>query len=714
MSPTIHPRRCIVRFGIRSKFIFILVVAAVLPLLLGLVVVGVLGYQRYEQQRGELFKTMAMHLGDGLGRVTRDQVGRLHDWTQFADVAQKIAGVEQMNLFASESGTPRDVQEIEHQWPALTPDNPLLSNILHNTLSAHLAAFQKIHPLFVELFVTDRQGRLLAASNKTTDFWQADEEWWTRCRTDGPGQLWVEGIHYDDSAGVFSLDISFAIEAMDAPGDVAGVIKGVLNISPLLQSIPPSHAGERPYRHVVLYDGRILVRLFGESPEPLTEQFAPSFMLAMEDQAGWSVDCISGDLRELIGYAPVSLDQAGSQAVDMRGITPVYILVHDDIHHVMRPVYRLLRHLALFGFLIVTGFGFAGLYIATRKIIAPLHVLKTAAHSIADTARLTGFHPAGTMPNRLSADAMIDRVDQINTGDEIQSLAGDFSLMARRVMNYHVQLEEELARKTEAIQEDLVLAREFQESLLPSDYPLIPEWNTPSCLSLQFHHIYKPTLSVGGDFFHIEKLSDHKASIFIADVTGHGARAALVTAILRTLVREISARADDPAHFLDLMNKQFYAIMPQRLDIIFATAFYLVLDVKERAARYSTAGHPSALLIDRSNNRVVSLIPDGAGGPALGLMEKATYQSFERVLHDRDAFLLFTDGIIEAPNPRGEEFGWDRLIACATRNNHHSISRLITEVMDETSRFMDTEMSPDDLCLVAVEVNEIKREPARS
>jgi len=699
------------RFGIRIKFIFILVIAAVLPLLLGLTAVGILGYYHYEKQRGELFKTMAVHLGTSLGRVTREQIQDLHDWVVLTDVAEKISALEKQQSDAHKTSNPEGIREIEHRWPSLSTDDEFLRNILENELSRHIRNYQKIHPLFVEVFITDRQGRLLAASNKTTDYWQADEDWWLKANFVGHDQVWAEGINYDDSAGVFSLDVSLSVRREEDDSDeVIGVIKGVLNVSPLLRSIPQTLHDEHSFRHVVMEDGRILVRLFGESPEPLQEKFSIAFLDWIKNKSpGWSVDAISGSQKELIGYAKIPMDQDGDSGLDMKGITPMYLLVHDEIGRVMKPVYGLLINMSVLGFLLVLGCGLAGLYIASRKIIAPLNVLKTAAHSIADTARLTGYNPGAGPPSRRKADSMIRKVDHISTGDEIESLAGDFSLMARRVMNYHEQLEDELARKTEAIQEDLVLAREFQESLLPSEYPQIPEWNTPSSLALEFFHFYKPTLSVGGDFFHIEKLSDHKASIFIADVTGHGARAALVTAILRTLVRELSTRADDPAHFLDLMNKQFYAIMPQRLDCIFATAFYLVLDVRERTATFASAGHPSALLIDRSNCCVTPIIANGEGGPALGLMPKAAYRTFSRSLHHRDAFLLVTDGIIEAPNSLGEEFGWERLMACTAKNYNQNISKIIMQVLDETNRFMDTEMAPDDLCMVAVEINEINR-----
>ena len=125
--------------------------------------------------------------------------------------------------------------------------------------------------------------------------------------------------------------------------------------------------------------------------------------------------------------------------------------------------------------------------------------------------------------------------------------------MAVRVLRYHEQLEEEIAFKTAEIQRDLQFAREFQEALMPRSYPQVPTEPGAAPLALGFHHVYRPASSVGGDFFDVLKLDDYRAGVFIADVMGHGARSALVTAILRTLLHDLSRWADDPAQLLELI-----------------------------------------------------------------------------------------------------------------------------------------------------------------
>ncbi len=109
--------------------------------------------------------------------------------------------------------------------------------------------------------------------------------------------------------------------------------------------------------------------------------------------------------------------------------------------------------------------------------------------------------------------------------------------MTSRVLRYQRELESEVAAKTSVIREDLEMAREFQHAMLPSQYPEVPPPAVNNPLRLKFAHFYQPAATVGGDFFDLIELDENSAGILIADVMGHGARSALITAILRALVR---------------------------------------------------------------------------------------------------------------------------------------------------------------------------------
>lgn len=113
----------------------------------------------------------------------------------------------------------------------------------------------------------------------------------------------------------------------------------------------------------------------------------------------------------------------------------------------------------------------------------------------------------------------------------------------------------ELRQKNAQLEEDLETARELQNALLPQQYPRFPSSAPPEATAVRFHHFFRSSSGVGGDFFDVFQISDSVAGVLICDVMGHGVRAALVAMILRTLVDDSHARATEPAKFLQELNK---------------------------------------------------------------------------------------------------------------------------------------------------------------
>lgn len=288
------------------------------------------------------------------------------------------------------------------------------------------------------------------------------------------------------------------------------------------------------------------------------------------------------------------------------------------------------------------------------------------------------------------------------------------------------RVEAEKAVQDAEIARDLRFAREFQQSMMPNTYPQVPDApsvsNAPSAsdalsapLRLNFHHIYRPTLSLGGDFFDVIKLSEHRAGIFMADVMGHGARSALMTAILRALLREAAHATDDPAQLLAQMNQRFFDNVQGSRQFVFASAFYLILDTQTATASYACAGHPPPLLANRGerSTEYLSLMADGkthcedehpAEGSALGLERESVYSGCSRPIAAGDVFMLFTDGVVEAPDADGDEFGEERLLQTVRDNFEQDAGGLSRSVESAVLDFTGATVLPDDLCIITVEV----------
>ncbi len=216
---------------------------------------------------------------------------------------------------------------------------------------------------------------------------------------------------------------------------------------------------------------------------------------------------------------------------------------------------------------------------------------------------------------------------------------------------------EKLREKNSQLVEDLETARELQNALLPQQYPSFPSSASPEASALQFHHFFRSCSGVAGDFFYVYQISDSVAGVFISDVMGHGVRAALVAAMLRTLVEDSRAYAAEPSRFLQELNRGIFEILKNTHLPIFVSACYLVLDAETGEMRYANAGHPSPLLIRRSRGSAEPLPrPASKFDPVLGIFADAEYQGFSCELGEGDTVLLFTDGLFEVTGSNSQFF----------------------------------------------------------
>ena len=263
----------------------------------------------------------------------------------------------------------------------------------------------------------------------------------------------------------------------------------------------------------------------------------------------------------------------------------------------------------------------------------------------------------------------------------------------------------EINAKNEQMQEELRMAREIQLAMLPQQYPTFPADASSEFNTLRFSHRYQPAGEVSGDFFSVVQLSNEMAGVFICDVMGHGVRSALVTAILRAMVESLSDEVCEPSRLLTRMNRDLKVILRESDSLMFATAYYLVADIKARCVRYAGAGHPLPLHLRRVRGLVERLgAEDNSRGPALGLFDKPIYMSGQKDLDGGDVVFFFTDGLIEAVNEADVEFGETRLAAALAERRNHPTQTLLDDVVNEVERFTGTRKFGDDVCALAMEL----------
>jgi serine phosphatase RsbU (regulator of sigma subunit) len=279
----------------------------------------------------------------------------------------------------------------------------------------------------------------------------------------------------------------------------------------------------------------------------------------------------------------------------------------------------------------------------------------------------------------------------------------DLRLLNQELEQRIIERTRELQKKNEMISEELRMARELQMALLPRYFPGLRD-NSTRQDTVRFFSFFQPSGAVSGDFFDVIKVSDTQVGVLICDVMGHDVRAALVMAMMRALVNELGPAITEPGILLGKLNNGLCAILKQTSTAMFATAFYLLVDIARSKVSFSSAGHPSPFHLHRREGTVGNLHKGPQNGIALGLIENSLYKTFETPLTAEDCLILFTDGLFEVEAPNAEPFSQSRLMETVQANIKVPGSMLFSAIFGEIEKFAQTKNFQDDVCLVGLEV----------
>ncbi len=200
----------------------------------------------------------------------------------------------------------------------------------------------------------------------------------------------------------------------------------------------------------------------------------------------------------------------------------------------------------------------------------------------------------------------------------------------------------------ERIEQELRVAQRIQQASLPKEVPELEGWDISP--------LYQPAREVGGDFYDFLELEDGRVGIIVGDATGKGVPAALVVSATSSMLRAVAQvlSSFSPGEVLAQVNETLVTRIPLNT---FVTCFYCILDPESATLSYANAGHDLPYLC-RSEGGAEEL---RARGMPLGLMPGMSYEEKEIVLGEGDSALFYSDGLVEAHDPRGEMFGFPRL-----------------------------------------------------
>lgn len=257
--------------------------------------------------------------------------------------------------------------------------------------------------------------------------------------------------------------------------------------------------------------------------------------------------------------------------------------------------------------------------------------------------------------------------------------------------------------KQRKLKEDLAAAAEIQRRFLPTDMPRVRNVNTA--------FKFRPCSSIAGDMFNVLELDEDHIAIFLFDVSGHGAPAAMMAVSVCQMLQPhsgfvVQCRADaphgrsitPPRRVLENLDLEFPL---ERFDKYF-TIFYGILDRSSNLLTYSNAGHPMPLVVHQDGS--IDALEEG--GTIIGLGGIVPFEQGQILLKTGDKLVLFSDGLTEFENESGDCYGMDRLKKTIVEHHREPVVQLLESVQNSLSDFAGAIRPQDDMSLLGLEITQ--------
>jgi serine phosphatase RsbU (regulator of sigma subunit) len=274
----------------------------------------------------------------------------------------------------------------------------------------------------------------------------------------------------------------------------------------------------------------------------------------------------------------------------------------------------------------------------------------------------------------------------------LRACAEQFALMIENARLTDRIVEQEKLRR------DLALAAEVQKRLLPETSPET-SLGTLAAISV-------PARTVGGDYFDFLDVGNHRIGIALADIAGKGVAAALIMSVVHASLRIIAAEGS--VSLPDLAAKMNRFLYRSTRSSSYATFFYAQVDEESRQLRYVNAGHNPPYLLrsaDPDSGSTLQIDELSTGGMIIGMFPQVSYEEATVDLRTGDVLIVFTDGVTEALNPEGEEFGETRLKELLRSVAHLAVEEMSSKISQELKTWISHAEQHDDLTFIVMKVS---------
>lgn len=347
----------------------------------------------------------------------------------------------------------------------------------------------------------------------------------------------------------------------------------------------------------------------------------------------------------------------------------------------------------LFYLSVLSGFFFACIILFIKKPLRLIILLVVIQGAMFFTGPVEEFLLGRVEPKMMvTADHVFvltqDELDRIQIRLPIFGIFAIFLLSTGYALFVRV-ISEEYKKRTR-LETEVAVARTIQKSLQPPS-PLITGWCEAAGMTV-------PATEVGGDYFDMIKISDDEIVIVIADVSGHGVGAGILAAMTKSAVRAELYHSKAPSDLLFNLNNAIYQGTDKSMFVSFA---YVLLDRRTMTAQIATAGHPPVFLYRKSDGAIVEARTPNL---ALAVQASTSYTAETIQLNRGDELILYSDGITEAANDKGEQFGVEQLKELITNTQRPSVEALGNSILASVRAFTVKKEFVDDATIVVVRV----------
>ncbi|MBI4830181.1 MAG: sensor histidine kinase [Candidatus Lindowbacteria bacterium] len=411
------------KISLRVKIFLALLIVGIPPLAVTLLAAYFAGTDIRQYYVGTRFQTLAEWMSDEIKVNFTSEISEAKGLALTPTLLNAVTSANESYKEKSHEAILSEITRIDGEWQSFPGINDMIRGYLSNPVSRYLQDILKLRAnKYTEIFVTDEKGALVGATGKTTDFYQADEDWWVDAFNNGNGRNIVQGVVFDESTQVNSITIAVPVRD-PASNTVMGVLKVVVKTDYLFHSVNTLRMEEGGYAGLIASsDGKLLAASASDKIDRVSEDF---WRKIVKEGNGWTNAVDRKNAQNVVGFAVVDTRDIDGEARFLGGKWHVFF--NQGLRQASARISAMASKLFALGLGLVLILSVLGFY-ATNWIVMPIRLLREEAQYIAQ----------GDLGRRV----------EVHTNDEIELLADEINSMSQKLKETHGNLEQKIEERT--------------------------------------------------------------------------------------------------------------------------------------------------------------------------------------------------------------------------------------------------------------------------